>query len=458
MDLSPELFRQYDIRGHVGVDLTPAAAHQIALGTAAYWDRHGEHTAIVGRDCRLSSQELRDAFVEGLLDGGVERVIDLGMVPTPFVYFARHDLGVGPAAMITGSHNPPQMNGFKLALGPGTLYGSEIQEVQALCRTARAGRRVGRVAAYDIFPAYRRRMRELFPDGLGGLEVVADAGNGAGGPYAPTVLEDLGLKVHPLFCEPDGYFPNHHPDPLQPKNMASLQAEVVRLGAQMGFAFDGDMDRLGAVDGEGRIRAVDELLILYWRDIYPRYPDKPTLVEVKCSQRLADDLRRLGANPEFTPTGHSLIKAAMRQVGAAFAGELSGHIFFADRFTGDDDALYAALRLAEICARSGRSLADLLSDLPPAFATPETRVACPEASKASVTEAVRASFAGRYPLVTVDGVRVIFDKAWALLRPSNTEPALVLRAEGETEAALDFAKAEMERALKTHPEVSRPDW
>jgi len=458
LDLSPELFRQYDIRGHVGVDLTPAAAHQIALGTAAYWDQHGEHTAIVGRDCRLSSPELHEAFVEGLLTGGVERVIDLGMVPTPFVYFARHDLGVGPAAMITGSHNPPQMNGFKLALGPGTLYGSEIQEVQALCRGAKAGRRVGRVVAYDIFPAYRRRMRELFPDGLGGLEVVADAGNGAGGPYAPTVLEDLGLKVHPLFCEPDGHFPNHHPDPLQPKNMASLQAEVVRRRAQLGFAFDGDMDRLGAVDGEGRIRAVDELLILYWRDIYPRYPDKPTLVEVKCSQRLADDLRRLGASPEFTPTGHSLIKAAMREVGAAFAGELSGHIFFADRFTGDDDALYAALRLAEICARSGRSLADLLSDLPPAFATPETRVACPEGAKARVTEAVRASFAGRYPLVTVDGVRAIFDKAWALLRPSNTEPALVLRAEGETEAALAFAKSEMEQALRAHPEVSRPDW
>ncbi len=458
MDLSPELFRQYDIRGHVGVDLTPAVAHQIALGTAAYWDQHGEHTAIVGRDCRLSSPELHEAFVEGLLDGGVERVIDLGMVPTPFVYFARHDLGVGPAAMITGSHNPPQMNGFKLALGPGTLYGSEIQEVQALCRGAKAGRRVGRVVAYDIFPAYRRRMRELFPDGLGGLEVVADAGNGAGGPYAPTVLEDLGLKVHPLFCEPDGHFPNHHPDPLQPKNMASLQAEVVRRRAQLGFAFDGDMDRLGAVDGEGRVRAVDELLILYWRDIYPRYPDKPTLVEVKCSQRLADDLRRLGASPEFTPTGHSLIKAAMREVGAAFAGELSGHIFFADRFTGDDDALYAALRLAEICARSDRSLADLLSDLPPAFATPETRVACPEGSKARVTEAVRASFAGRYPLVTVDGVRAIFDKAWALLRPSNTEPALVLRAEGETEAALAFAKSEMEQALRAHPEVSRPDW
>ena len=458
MDLSPELFRQYDIRGHVGVDLTPEAAHQIALGTADYWHRHGQSTAIVGRDCRLSSPELAEAFVDGLLDAGMDRIVDLGMVPTPFVYFARHALGIGPAVMVTGSHNPPQMNGFKLALGPGTLYGAEIQEVQELCRDAKPTARSGRVEAHDIFPAYRQRMRELFPDGLGGLEVVADAGNGAGGPYAPTVLEDLGLKVHTLFCEPDGRFPNHHPDPLQPKNMAVLQTEVVRLGAQLGFAFDGDMDRLGAVDEHGRIRAVDELLILYWRDIYPRYPEKPTLVEVKCSQRLADDLSRMGAHPEFTPTGHSLIKAAMRRVGAAFAGELSGHIFFADRFTGDDDALYAALRLAEVCARSGRSLADLLSDLPQAYATPETRVACPEGAKARVTEAVQAAFAGRYPLVTVDGVRVVFDRAWALLRPSNTEPALVLRAEGETEAALAFAKAEMEKALKAHPEVSRPEW
>lgn len=458
MELSPELFRQYDIRGHVGVDLTPAAAHQIALGTAAYWQRHHQQTAILGRDCRLSSPELAEAFVEGLLDGGMERIIDLGMVPTPFVYFARHDLGIGPAVMITGSHNPPQMNGFKLALGPGTLYGQEIQDVAELCRTARPGRRAGRVAQYDIFPAYRRRMRELFPEGLGGLEVVADAGNGAGGPYAPTVLEDLGLKVHPLYCEPDGNFPNHHPDPLQPKNMQALQAEVLARGAQLGFAFDGDMDRLGAVDEAGKVRAVDELLILYWRDIFPRYPDKPTLVEVKCSQRLADDLRRQGAKPEFTPTGHSLIKAAMREVGAAFAGELSGHIFFADRFTGDDDALYAALRLAEICARSGRPLGDLLADLPPAFATPETRVACPEGAKASVTEAVRQSFEGRYPLVTVDGVRVIFEHAWALLRPSNTEPVLVLRAEGETEAALAQAKAHMEAALRSHAEVARPAW
>ena len=264
--------------------------------------------------------------------------------------------------------------------------------------------------------------------------------------------------MHPLFCEPDGHFPNHHPDPLQPKNMADLQREVVRTGAQLGLAFDGDMDRVGAVDHLGQIRAVDELLILYWRDIYPRYPDKPTLVEVKCSQRLFDDLVRQGAHPEFTPTGHSLIKAAMREVGAAFAGELSGHIFFADRFTGDDDALYAGLRLAEICARSGRSLSDLLSDLPPAFATPETRVACPERDKVKVTEAVRAAFAGRYPLVTVDGVRVIFDRAWALLRPSNTEPVLVLRAEGETEAALAVAKSQMEKALARYPEVSRPNW
>ena len=458
MQLSAELFRQYDIRGHVGVDLTPEAAHQIALGTAAYWLQHGQATAIVGRDCRLSSPELAGAFVDGLLDGGMERIIDLGMVPTPFVYFARHDLGIGPAAMITGSHNPPQMNGFKLALGPGTLYGAEIQEVQQWCRTARSGRRVGRVAPYDVFPAYRRRMKELFPEGLGGLKVVADAGNGAGGPYAPTVLEDLGLKVHPLFCEPDGHFPNHHPDPLQPKNMAALQTEVVQRHAQLGFAFDGDMDRLGAVDSSGQIMAVDELLILYWRDIYPRYPDKPTLVEVKCSQRLFDDLTRMGAHPSFTPTGHSLIKAAMRDVGAVFAGELSGHIFFADRFTGDDDALYAALRLAEICARSGRSLTELLSDLAPAFATPETRVACPESAKASVAESVQASFAGRFPLVTVDGVRVIFDKAWALLRPSNTEPALVLRAEGETEASLAFAKSQMEQALLSHPEVSHPAW
>lgn len=457
MDLAPELFRQYDIRGHVGQDLRPEVALQIGLGTAAYWLRHGERRAVVGRDCRLSSPELAAAFVDGLLRGGIEEVVDLGMVPTPFVYFARHALGIDPAAIITGSHNPPQMNGFKIALGPGTLYGEAIQEIGRLSRSARIAERRGRVESHDIFPAYRKHMLELFPEGLAGLQVVVDAGNGAGGPYAPQVLEELGMKVESLYCAPDGNFPNHHPDPLQQKNMIDLQDAVRSGGADLGFAFDGDMDRLGVVDALGDMRDVDEILVAYWRDIYPRYPDRPTLVEVKCSQRLVEDLRRLGASPEFTPTGHSLIKARMREIGAVFAGELSGHIFFLDRYTGDDDALYAALRLAELVVRSGLPLHRLLEDLPPAYATPETRVHCPEERKVEVSSAVRRRLEERYPVVTVDGVRVQFPGAWALLRPSNTEPALVLRAEGETEAALDMAKAEMERALS--PEgVGAPDW
>lgn len=458
MDLAPELFRQYDIRGHVGQDLTFAVAFQIGLGTAAFWLRHGEHRAVVGRDCRLSSPELSAAFVDGLLHGGMDEIVDLGMVPTPFVYFARHELGIDPAAIVTGSHNPPQMNGFKLGLGPGTLHGDAILEVGRLARAAGTAAAHGHVRPHDIFPAYRSRMRELFPGGLRGLQVVVDAGNGAGGPYAPQVLEDLGMRVQQLYCEPDGRFPNHHPDPLQPKNMLDLQAAVRSGSADLGFAFDGDMDRLGAVDARGEVRAVDELLIAYWRDIYPRYPDRPTLVEVKCSQRLVEDLRRLGATPEFTPTGHSLIKARMREVGAVFAGELSGHIFFLDRYTGDDDALYAALRLAELVVRADRPLHVLLQDLPPAYATPETRVHCPEERKVQVSNAVRDRLAARYPVVTVDGVRVQFDAAWALLRPSNTEPALVLRAEGESEQALRMAKSEMERALLPEPDIGRLDW
>lgn len=457
MDLAQELFRQYDIRGHVGQDLTSDVAFQIGLGTAAYWLRHGERRAVVGRDCRLSSPELAGAFVQGLLGGGVEEVVDLGMVPTPFVYFARHALGIDAAAIVTGSHNPPQMNGFKIGLGPGTLYGEAIQEIGRLARSAGPSGGQGRTQPHDIFPAYRRRMMELFPEGLGGLRVVADAGNGAGGPYAPQVLEDLGLKVERLYCEPDGNFPNHHPDPLQAKNMRDLQDAVRSHGADLGFAFDGDMDRLGVVDALGGMRDVDEILVAYWRDIYPRYPDRPTLVEVKCSQRLVEDLIRLGSKPEFTPTGHSLIKARMREIGAVFAGELSGHIFFLDRYTGDDDALYAALRLAELVVRSGLPLHELLADLPPAYATPETRVHCPEERKSAVSAAVRRRLADRYPVVTVDGVRVQFPGAWALLRPSNTEPALVMRAEGESQAALEMAKAEMERALA--PEgVDSPDW
>lgn len=458
MDLAPELFRQYDIRGTVGQDLTLEAAFQVGLGTAAYWLRHGERRAVMGRDCRLSSPELASVFRDGLLQGGMDEIVDLGMVPTPFVYFARHALGIDPAAIVTGSHNPPQMNGFKLGLGPGTLYGDAITEIGALARAARPQTAHGKVTEHDIFPAYRMRMKELFPEGMQGLHIVADAGNGAGGPYAPVVLEDLDMRVDRLYCEPDGRFPNHHPDPLQPRNMVDLQTAVKATGASLGFAFDGDMDRLGAVDGQGQVRAVDELLIAYWRDIYPRHPDRPTLVEVKCSERLVEDLRRLGAHPEFTPTGHSLIKARMREVGAVFAGELSGHIFFLDRYTGDDDALYAALRLAELVVRSGQPLEHLLSDLRPAYATPETRVHCPEDLKQSVSAAVRRHFEGKYPIVTVDGVRVQFPGAWALLRPSNTESALVLRAEGESAQSLRDAKAQMEEALSSVEGVGPIGW
>ncbi|MCS7235264.1 MAG: phosphomannomutase/phosphoglucomutase [Armatimonadota bacterium] len=454
------IFREYDIRGVFGQDLTPDVAARVARAFAAYLRREvgeGPLPVVVGHDNRLSSPALHRAVVDALVESGCE-VTDVGLVTTPVFYFARVHLGIDGGVMVTASHNPPEYNGFKLAHGFGTLYGEQIQEVR---RLAEAGVRVGgpgKVQQVDVVPAYRSAVRERVKLGPRRLRVVVDCGNGTASVVAPAVLRDLGVDVVELYCESDATFPHHHPDPVDPKNLQDLVRAVVAEGADVGVGFDGDGDRIGVVDDRGRIVWGDELMILFWREILPRYPGAQAIVEVKCSQALVDEIRRLGGRPFFYRTGHSLIKAKMKEIGAVFTGEMSGHMFFADEWYGFDDAVYAAARLLRILSHADRPLSQLLADVPRYHATPEVRVPCPDDRKFAVVEQLVRQFKERYEVVDVDGARVLFSDGWGLVRASNTQPVLVVRAEGTTREALTRIQRTLEEALAQFPEVGRVDW
>ncbi len=454
------IFREYDIRGVFGHDLTPEVAARVARAFVAYLRREageGPLPVVVGHDNRLSSPVLHRAVVDALVESGCA-VTDVGLVTTPVFYFARVHLGIDAGVMVTASHNPPEYNGFKLAHGFGTLYGEQIQEVR---RLAEAGARVdgqGSVRQVDVLPAYRAAVRDRVKLGPRRLRVVVDCGNGTASVVAPAVLRDLGAEVVELYCESDPSFPHHHPDPVDPRNLQDLIRAVTAEGADVGVGFDGDGDRIGVVDDRGRIVWGDELMILFWREILPRYPGAQAIVEVKCSQALVDEIRRLGGRPFFYRTGHSLIKAKMKEIGAVFTGEMSGHMFFADEWYGFDDAVYAAARLLRILSHTDRPLSLLLADVPRYYATPEVRVPCPDDRKFAVVDQLVRQFKQRYEVVDVDGARVLFPDGWGLVRASNTQPVLVVRAEGTTPEALKRIQRTLEEALKQFPEVGRVDW
>jgi len=446
--LDPTIFREYDIRGVVGDDLTVEGAGAIARAYAAFLRRRGPvrdaPPVVVGRDNRGSSPEIGDAVVESLREAGCP-VVDIGTVITPVFYFARVHLGIDGGIMVTASHNPSQFNGFKLAHGFGTLYGADIQEVRALAAEpppAPATR--GGFERRDVGPAYRAMLREKIHLGPRPLRVVADCGNGTASLVAPQVLEDLGCEVIRLYCDSDPSFPNHHPDPVDPANLRDLIAAVRRERADVGVGFDGDGDRLGVVDDQGEILWGDLLMILFWREILPKHPGTVGIVEVKCSQALFEEIARLGGRPIFYRTGHSLIKAKMREVGAVFTGEMSGHMFFADEYFGYDDAVYAAGRLLRILSQTPRSLSALMADVPRRPTTPEIRVDCADQVKFDVVAEVTARFRRDYEVIDVDGARVLFHGGWGLIRASNTQPALVLRAEATSPAGLQQIKSELE--------------
>ena len=450
MAISSGIFRQYDIRGIVDKDLTTEAARAIGIAYAAYLDEHGMRGAIaVGRDNRPSGAMLRDALVDGLTTSGVD-VIDIGVVPTPLNYWALHHLPVVGGIQITGSHNPPEYNGFKLSVSKASMHGEEIQHLYALTQQPRnaAGKKGTRrdeavIDRYidDVIARIGKLSRPI--------RGVYDCGNGAGALVAPALFAKLGLRGRGLFCESDGTFPNHHPDPTVPENLEDLIAAVTKDGAEIGIAFDGDADRIGVVDGSGGIIWGDRILILYARDVLERTGrGQPIIFDVKCSQALPMAIEQAGGKPVMWKTGHSLIKDKMREMNAPVAGEMSGHMFFSEGFYGHDDALYGAARLLRILADSGRTVAQLLSDVPDFVSTPELRIEVPEELKFGLVDRAVQYFRSRYDVIDVDGVRVLFGDGWGLIRASNTQPVLVARYEAATPERLAEIRGEMEGWLR----------
>jgi len=445
--INPAIFREYDIRGVADRDYDVDFARLLGRAYATLVAARGARRVSVGRDCRLTSEKYAAALRDGLRAGGLD-VVDLGMCPTPLLYFSLFHLDLDGGIQVTGSHNPPDHNGFKICVGRTTIHGAEIQALREIIAAGRFHEaRRGAEERFAIIPAYQDHLIAHFGRLPRRLKVVVDAGNGAAGPVAPRILEALGCATRALFCEPDGRFPNHHPDPTVEENLRDLIAAVREDGADVGVAFDGDADRIGLVDHTGRILWGDEMLILFARDILRQRPGAVVVSEVKCSQRLFDDIAAHGGTAIMWKAGHSLLKAKMRETGAALGGEMSGHLFFADRYFGYDDAIYAACRMLEVVARAGRPLADLLGDLPRAVNTPEIRVDCPDALKFAIAEQARERLRRDFEIIDIDGVRVKFPDGWGLIRASNTQPVLVMRFEASTPERLAEYRGIVERTL-----------
>lgn len=456
LEIRASIFREYDIRGIAGRDLSPEFAELLGLAYAHYLkskrpDAAGKKLKVsVGRDCRLSSDSYAGALIKGLSDGGLD-VVSLGTCATPLTYFSVFHLSLDGGIMVTGSHNPADYNGFKICVGKETIHGSQIQDLRKLMEKGpealRARQKKGALSEYAIIPAYIdhlvKNARPVKP-----LKIVIDAGNGTAATIAPRLFKRLGATVVPLFCELDGRFPNHHPDPTVPANLKDLVLTVTNENADFGVAFDGDSDRIGLVDEKGRIIFGDELMVIFSRAILKEIPGATIISEVKSSHKLYNDIAAHGGNPIMWKTGHSLIKSKMKETKAALAGEMSGHIFFADRYFGFDDAIYAALRVFEIASSIQAPVSSLLSGLPKTVATPEIRVDCEEEKKFSLVEETKKLLSAGNKITDIDGVRVDFGDSWGLVRASNTQPVLVLRFEAPTEERLSQVRTIVEKSLK----------
>lgn len=449
--INPHIFRQYDIRGIVGRDIDARVARALgqAFGTRLQNDLGSDLRVVVGRDNRVSSDDLASGLIAGLVSTGIH-VIDIGTVPTPALYFASAHLETDGAIQVTGSHNPPDYNGFKLSVRGASIYGDAIQEIRQLIDAGQFAAGQGKVESTDILPVYVDALSSRFEIGRP-LKVVVDCGNGTGSVVAVDLIEALGEKVDviPIFCESDGTFPNHHPDPVVDKNLEDLQARVVEEGADLGIAFDGDADRIGAVDEKGVIVRGDTLTLLFGLDVIERRGAGQKIVfDVKCSQALPEAIEAAGGVPIMSATGHSLIKQRMKDEKALIAGELSGHICFADDYYGFDDALFAACLLISIVSRGEQSLGERVADLPTFVSTAEIRYPTTEERKFSIVDEAVSHFASRYDVIDVDGARVLFGDGWGLIRASNTEPVLVARYEARSESALSRIQEEMEQWLR----------
>jgi phosphomannomutase / phosphoglucomutase len=437
--MNPAIFREYDIRGRCPDDLNKETVYELGLCIGTYLREKGALRISVGRDCRLSSPEFRDSLIKGLMETGMN-VVDLGVVPTPLLYFSIHHLHLDGGIQITGSHNPPNENGFKICFGTGSVFGEEIQKIREISVKGIFQKGHGKVEDVEILAPYLGYLKKNLLPGSIKRKVVIDAGNGVGGLVAPEAYRAMGVDVIEIFCEPDGNFPNHHPDPTIPGNLTRLIKEVAENSADLGIAFDGDADRIGVVDRKGKMIWGDQLMIIFSRDMLEKTPGAVIIGEVKCSQTLYDDIRKHGGDPIMWKAGHSLIKTKMKEVNAVFAGEMSGHLFFADRYFGYDDAIYAGARLLEILTRKDVAVGDLLSGIPAMVNTPEIRMDCPDDKKFNVVSRLVEEFKKEYDVIDVDGARVLFEGGWGLVRASNTQPVLVLRFEAENDARLDKIK------------------
>ncbi|WP_045222164.1 phosphomannomutase/phosphoglucomutase [Desulfonatronum thioautotrophicum] len=447
MRIKQEIFRAYDIRGIVDHDFNEEWVEILGKACGTFFLQRGQRQAVVGHDCRHSSPGYQKAMIKGLLSAGVD-VLFINMVPTPLFYYAVKKFNRQAGVMITASHNPPEFNGFKVWSGAGTIHSSDVQELYAIMTQGKFSVGQGIATEHDVVPAYLEELSAQvhLPTPI---RVVVDGGNGAGGLICAEVLRRIGADVVELYCEPDGNFPNHHPDPTREENNVDLRTKVLETGAHVGIGLDGDADRIGSLDETGRMIYGDRLLAIFARQVLQGRPGGTVIGEVKCSHLMFQDIADHGGKPIMGQTGHSLIKAKMQETGAVLAGEMSGHMFFADRYYGFDDALYAALRLTEIIGqRPDKPLSTYLSEWPPIFSTPEIRMDCPEEIKFAVVERAQAYFRDRYDVVDVDGVRIVLPDGWGLLRASNTQPILVLRFEAESESRLQEIRALVEDPLK----------
>ena len=446
--MNSSVFREYDIRGLAEKDFDKEFALLLGKVHGTIIGEKGGKRVTVGRDCRATSDAYAEAVIAGLASTGLQ-VYDIGVCPTPLLYFSLFHLDVDGGIQVTASHNPSEYNGFKLCVGKETLYGQQIQDVRAkMERNEFKQKAGGKVERYEIVPPYHRHLLQDVPRLARPLKVVVDAGSGVGGPVAPPIFRELGCTVWEIACTPDGRFPIHHPDPTVPENLAMLIEKVRHEKADLGIAYDGDADRIGAVDEQGNILWGDELLVLFARDVLQRNPHAVIISEVKCSQRLYDDIAKNGGKAIMWKAGHSLLKAKMKETHALLAGEMSGHMFFKERYFGYDDAIYASLRLLEILAKSSQPLSGLLADLPKSVSTPEIRVDCPDEKKFAIAEKAKEYFRKHYDIIDVDGVRVQFPEGWGLIRASNTQPALVLRFEAKSDEKLKEYRAIIEGKLR----------
>ena len=444
--MNPGIFREYDIRGVAGVDIVEADVRNIGRAYGTLLRQQNRKKVSVGRDCRQTSDAYSEFFIQGLTAAGCD-VVDIGVCPTPVLYFSIQHLQLDGGAMITASHNPPEYNGFKLMSGVDSIHSQGLQDIRRIIQDEAYENGEGAVTTADVLTPYKAYLLENIKLSRP-LRIGVDAGNGTGGVTALPVLNSLGCEVHDIFCDMDGRFPNHEADPTQKKNLVQLIDLVKKQNLDVGIGYDGDADRIGVVDGHGNVIYGDQLMVIFAREILSRKPGATFISEVKCSMVMYDDIEKHGGRAIMWRTGHSLIKQKMKEEDAALAGEMSGHMFFKDRYLGFDDALYASCRLLEIMADTGKGVDELIVDLPQTFTTPEIRVECPDEIKFKVVEKIVAHFKAKQKVIDIDGLRALYDDGWGLVRASNTQPALVLRFEALSQPRLDEIRNEIETTLE----------